>query len=81
MYCVAGLACVAALQEDAVTAGRLWGVVQTTENRLEMRILAAERVRYERLLTPLQQDESFQTGYEAAGGVELGQAVRELRAT
>jgi len=41
MYCLAGLACVAALQEDAHTAGRRWGSVEIAENRLEMRILAA----------------------------------------
>ena len=81
MYCVAGLACVAALQENAHAAGLHWGVVQAAENRLEMRILGAERVRYEQLLTPLQHDESFEAGYEAARNVDLAQAVRELRAT
>jgi predicted ATPase/class 3 adenylate cyclase len=80
MYCVAGLACVAALQEDAHTAGRRWGAVELAENRLEMRIFAAERVRYERLLSPLEHDRSFRAGYEAARD-DLAQAVRELSAT
>ena len=78
MYCVAGLACVAALQENAHTAGRRWGVVEGAENRLEIRILAAERVRYERLLAPLQDDESFRDGYQA-GDVDPARAMRELR--
>ena len=81
MYCVAGLACVAALQEGARSAGRLWRAAEAAENRLEMRILAAERVRYERVLTSLQHDESFRAGYEAARDIDLTQAVRELRST
>lgn len=81
MYCVAGLACVAALQEGARSAGRLWRATEAAENRLEMRILAAERVRYERVLTSLQHDESFRAGYEAARDIDLTQAVRELRST
>ena len=81
MYCLAGLAGVAALREDALTAGHRWGTVQAAENRLEIRILAAERVRYERLLTHLQHDESFQAGHEAARHVDLAQAMRELRTT
>jgi tetratricopeptide (TPR) repeat protein len=81
MYCVAGLACVAALQEGARMAGRLWRAAEAAESRLEMRILAAERVRYERLLTPFQDDESFRAGYEASRDIDLTQAVRELRAT
>jgi tetratricopeptide (TPR) repeat protein len=79
MYCVAGLACVAALQEGARSAGRLWRAAEAAENRLEMRILAAERVRYERVLCSLQHDESFRAGYEAARDIDLTQAVRELR--
>ena len=81
MYCVAGLACVAALQEGARSAGRLWRAAEAAENRLEMRIIAAERVRYERVLTSLQHDESFRAGYEAARDIDLTQAVRELRST
>ncbi len=81
MYCVAGLACVAALLEGARSAGRLWRATEAAENRLEMRILAAERVRYERVLSSLQHDESFRAGYEAARDIDLTQAVRELRST
>jgi predicted ATPase len=79
MYCVAGLACVAALEGESHSAGRLWGAAEGAENRLEMRMLAAERIRYERILTPLQRDESFRAGYEAGRDVDLAQAVRELR--
>jgi predicted ATPase len=79
MYGVAGLACVAAVRGGGHSAGRLWGVAEGAERRLEMRILAAERIRYERILTPLQDDESFRAGCEAGRDVDLGQAVGELR--
>lgn len=81
MYSVAGLACAAGLRGDSRTAGRLWSAAEGAENRLEMRMLAAERIRYERILTPLQQDESFRAAYEAARDLDLAQAVRELRTT
>jgi predicted ATPase/class 3 adenylate cyclase len=77
MYCVAGLACVAALRADAHTAGRRWGTVESAENRLGMRILTAERVRYERLLGPLEHDHSFRAGYGAAHD-DLAQAMLRM---
>ncbi len=79
MYSVAGLACVAALRGDSRTAGRLWSAAEGAENRLEMRMLAAERIRYERILTPVQPDEAFRAGYAAGSDVGLAQAIRELR--
>jgi predicted ATPase/class 3 adenylate cyclase len=81
MYSVAGLACAAALRGNGHSAGRLWSAAEGAENRLEMRMLAAERIRYERILTPFQDDARFRAGYEAARDVDLAQAVRELRAT
>jgi hypothetical protein len=52
VYCLAGLACVAARNEDAATAGRLWTLAQRLEHHIGVRMVAAERVRYERNLTP-----------------------------
>jgi hypothetical protein len=44
-----------------------------------MRMLSAERMRYEQILTPLEHNESFQAAYKAARDVDLTQAVRDLR--
>jgi tetratricopeptide (TPR) repeat protein len=79
LYSVAQLACVAALRADARSAGRLWAVAEATENRLRMRMIAVERARYERIITPLQDDQAFQAGYQAGREVELAETVRELR--
>jgi hypothetical protein len=79
MYCVAQLACVAALRGDAYSAGRLWAVAEATETRLGMRMLAFERARYERIATSVQTDRAFQAGYQAGRDIDLAEAVRELR--
>jgi predicted ATPase/DNA-binding SARP family transcriptional activator len=57
-YCLAGLACVAAQRDDATTAGRLWTLAERIEQQIGFRMLHAERVRYERTLTPSLRDES-----------------------
>jgi len=69
---------VAALRGDAHDAGRLWAVAEAAETRLGMRMLS-ERHLYERILTPLQDDQAFQAGYQAGRDIELEEAVRELR--
>ena len=76
---VAGLACVAVLQGDVLSAGRLWGVVEAAEKRLGTRLVAADRVQYERIVTPLHDHQDFEAGYEAGRDIELAEAVRELR--
>jgi predicted ATPase/DNA-binding SARP family transcriptional activator len=80
MHCVAGLACVAALGEDLHSAGRLWGIAEAAEKRLGWRMVAAERALYEQIVTPLQDDQSFQDGYHAGLDIELAQALQALRA-
>jgi hypothetical protein len=80
MNCVAGLACVAALRGDLHSAGRLWGIAEAAEKRVGWRKVAIERVLYERIVTPLQDDQSFRAGYQAGLDVDLAQAVRGLRA-
>lgn len=80
LYSVAQLACAAALRGDAHAAGRLWAVAEATENRLGMRMLTVERVRYERIVAPFEHDRAFQAGYHDGGDVDLARAVRELRA-
>jgi tetratricopeptide (TPR) repeat protein len=81
MYSVAQLACVAALRGDAHSAGRLWAVAEATENRLGLRMLAFERARYERIVTPLQDGQAFQAGYQLGRDIDLAEAIRELRPT
>ena len=81
LYAVAQLACVAALRGDAHSAGRLWGLAEATENHLGMRMIAVERARYERFMTPLQNDHAFRAGYQAGRDITLAEAVRELRTT
>ncbi len=79
MYAVAQLACVAALRGNVHSAGRLWGVAEAAENRLGMRMIKIERAWYERIITPLQNDQAFQSGYRAGRDIRLAEAVRELR--
>jgi tetratricopeptide (TPR) repeat protein len=78
---VAGLACVAALRGDVPSAGRLWGIVEAAEKRLGTRIVAVDRVQFERIVTPLQDGQAFQAGYQAGREIELANAVRELSTT
>ena len=62
-YCLAGLACIAARNDDATTAGRLWTLAERIEQHVGFRMLAAERRRYERLLTePLRTSDAYQDG-------------------
>jgi predicted ATPase/class 3 adenylate cyclase len=65
-YCLAGLASVAALDGDPDTAGRSWSAAETIETRIGLRMLAKERVRYERLIAPLQDTPAFERGREAS---------------
>jgi predicted ATPase len=78
LYSVAQLACAAALRGDAHSAGRLWAVAEATEARLGMRMLTVERARYERIVAPLENDQTFQAGYHDGRDVDLARAVREL---
>ena len=77
-YAVAGLACAAALRKDLQSAGRLWGIAEAAENHPGMRMVAGERARYQRIITPLDNDPAFQAGYQAGRDIELADAVREL---
>jgi hypothetical protein len=77
-YCIAGLACVAAMQGDSYAAGRLWAVAETVDGRLGTCFLPEERKRYERILVPLHDDEGFRAGQEAGRDVTLAQAIREI---
>lgn len=81
MYAVAGLACAAALRGDRCSAGRLWAVVEATENRRGMRMIEIERVGYERIVNPAENDRAFRAGYQAGCDIDLADVVNELRAS
>jgi predicted ATPase/DNA-binding SARP family transcriptional activator len=78
VYCIAGLACVAALQADRYAAGRLWAVAEAVEGRLGTCFRPEERRRYDRILTPLEEDEGFRAGQEAGRDLTLAHAIREI---
>ena len=78
-YCLAGLACVAAQRNDATTAGRLWTLAERIEQQIGFRMLHAERVRYERTLTPaLREEDQYRAGVANAAELDPFAAIAEL---
>ena len=78
-YCLAGLACVAARNEDATAAGRLWTLAERLEHDIGFRMVGAERVRYERNLTPpLSNTNEYRAGIADAANVDPLTAAAEI---
>ena len=78
-YCLAGLACVAARNEDATAAGRLWTLAERLEHDIGFRMVAAERVRYERNLTPpLTNTDEYRAGIADAAHIDPLTAAAEI---
>jgi predicted ATPase/DNA-binding SARP family transcriptional activator len=78
-YCLAGLACVAARSEDATAAGRLWNLAERLEHEIGFRMVAAERVRYERnLAPPLTNTEEYRAGIADAATLDPLTAAAEI---
>jgi len=78
-YCLAGLACVAAGNGDAATAGRLWTLAERLEHEIGFRMVAAERVRYERNLTPpLSSTDEYRAGIADAANIDPLTAAAEI---
>ena len=78
-YCLAGLACVAARNEDTATAGRLWTLAERLEHEIGFRMVAAERVRYERNLTPpLTNTDEYRAGIADAANIDPLTAAAEI---
>ena len=78
-YCLAGLACVAARNEDATAAGRLWTLAERLEHEIGFRMVAAERVRYERNLTPpLTNTDEYRAGIADAANIDPLTAAAEI---
>jgi len=79
VYCLAGLACVAARNGDATAAGRLWTLAERLEHEIGFRMVAAERVRYERNLTPpLTNTDEYRAGIADAANIDPLSAAAEL---
>ena len=79
VYCLAGLACVAARNEDATAAGRLWTLAERLEHEIGFRMVAAERVRYERNLTPpLTNTDEYRAGIADAANIDALTAAAEI---
>jgi predicted ATPase/DNA-binding SARP family transcriptional activator len=78
-YCLAGLACVAARNDDATAAGRLWTLAERLEHEIGFRMVAAERVRYERNLTPpLSDTDEYRAGIAEAAKIDPLTAAAEI---
>ena len=78
-YCLAGLACVAARNGDATAAGRLWTFAERLEHEVGFRMVAAERVRYERNLTqPLTNSDEYRAGIRDAATMDPLTAAAEI---
>jgi predicted ATPase/DNA-binding SARP family transcriptional activator len=78
-YCLAGLACVAARNEDATAAGRLWTLAERLEHEIGFRMVAAERVRYERnLAPPLTNTDEYRAGIADAANIDPLTAAAEI---
>jgi predicted ATPase/DNA-binding SARP family transcriptional activator len=78
-YCLAGLACVAARNEDETAAGRLWTLAERLEHEIGFRMVAAERVRYERNLTPpLTNTDEYRAGIADAANIDPLTAAAEI---
>ena len=78
-YCLAGLACVAARNKDATAAGRLWTLAERLEHEIGFRMVAAERVRYERNLTPpLTNTDEYRAGIADAANIDPLTAAAEI---
>jgi predicted ATPase/class 3 adenylate cyclase len=81
-YCLAGLACVAARNQDATAAGLLWTLAERIEHEIGFRMLAAERGRYERTITPTLRDtDAYRAGVAAAGDLDALTAAAEILRT
>jgi predicted ATPase/DNA-binding SARP family transcriptional activator len=78
-YCLAGLACVAARHDHAATAGRLWTLAERLEHEIGFRMVAAERVRYERnLAPPLTNTDEYRAGIADAANIDPLTAAAEI---
>jgi hypothetical protein len=72
LYCVAGLAAVAALEGDARQAAGLWQALEAGERSLGFRLVSDERARYERALETVPASAEPPLDLDAAIAIALG---------
>jgi predicted ATPase len=78
-YCLGGLACTAARNEDARRAGRLWTLAERVEHDVGFHMLVAERIRYERILVPpLTDSDEYRAGVADAADCDPHTEAQEL---
>jgi predicted ATPase/class 3 adenylate cyclase len=77
-YCVAGLACVAVVERNLLTAGWLWSAAESIERGLGETMLAIERERYEGVVAPFAGDELFKAAAEDAANTPTEQIIQRL---
>jgi len=77
-YCVAGLACVAVLEDNLLAAGRLWAAAQSIERGIGHAMLGKERNRYEDVIAPAAGDALFRVAAEDAARVPATLIVAQL---
>jgi hypothetical protein len=75
MYCLAGLAVVAAARGDAERAGLLWGTVQGLEERLQCKLWPIEGMRYDEFIATVAGSATFDEAASAGREPSLEQAV------
>jgi predicted ATPase/DNA-binding SARP family transcriptional activator len=75
MYCVAGLAAVAAARGDARRAGLLWGVVERLEEERGSKLTHFWRVRYDGFIAAVAGSATFDEAASASRELSLEQAV------
>lgn len=77
-YCLAGLACVAALRGNPVESGRLWRLKELAQSRTESRIEPLAQTRWNRIIGPLQASPDFVSGHQRGNSPSVEDAIETL---
>jgi predicted ATPase len=78
IYCLAGLAAVAASYGQIARSGRLWGAAEGIADAEGLPIQAGDRTRYERAIGPLRSRDEFRAAEKGGRQVTLDAAFGEI---
>jgi predicted ATPase len=78
IYCLAGLAAVAANEGKIARSGRLWGAAEAIGTDEGLPLHATNRMRYERAIAPLRSSVEFRAAEEAGRPLSLDAALDEI---
>jgi hypothetical protein len=81
IYCLAGLAAVAASAEEILRSGRLWGAAEAIAADEGLPLHADNRMRYERAIAPLRSHVEFCAAEETGRLLPLDAALDEILRT